>query len=171
MRDTLSDRKYQGSYQRVAELLKQLQLPAENLHRFFEQVAFSVMVRNGDAHLKNFGVLYRSSDELWLAPMFDVVTTAVYRYVQYQGGPALEDRTLALKLFAGKHHTKAYPTTEELSTFGRTVCGVAQPARVLQSIAHTMQDTLDAARGDDRVPPEFLHQLREVWEDGMRHGR
>lgn len=171
VRDTLSDRKYQGSYQRVAELLKQLQLPAENLHRFFEQVAFSVMVRNGDAHLKNFGVLYRSSAELWLAPMFDVVTTAVYRYVQYQGGPALEDRTLALKLFAGKHHTKAYPTTEELCTFGRTVCGVAQPARVLQSIAHAMQDTLDAARGDDRVPPGFLHQLREVWEDGMHHGR
>lgn len=42
VRDVLSDRKYQGSYQRVAELLKQLQLPRKNLHRFFEQVAFSV---------------------------------------------------------------------------------------------------------------------------------
>ena len=169
VRDTLSDRKYQGSYQRVAELLKQLQLPAENLHRFFEQVAFSVMVRNGDAHLKNFGVLYRSSADVWLAPMFDVVTTAIYRYAQYQGGPALEDRTLALKLFAGRHQTKAYPTTDELVEFGRKVCGVHQPAKVLNAIAQAMHETLEAARGDARVPADLLAKMAVVWQDGMRH--
>ena len=89
VRDTLSDRKYHGSYERIAELLKRLQLPQENLDRFFAQVAFSIMVRNGDAHLKNFGLLYRSSQDIWLAPMFDVVTTAIYRYTQYAGGPEL----------------------------------------------------------------------------------
>ena len=31
---------------------------------------------------------------------------------------------MALKLFAGKHHSKAYPTTEELLQFGTEVCGV-----------------------------------------------
>jgi serine/threonine-protein kinase HipA len=31
---------------------------AADLARFFEQLALSVMLRNGDAHLKNFGVLY-----------------------------------------------------------------------------------------------------------------
>lgn len=30
--------------------------------------------------------------------MFDVVTTSIYTYTQYAGGPELEDRTLALKL-------------------------------------------------------------------------
>jgi serine/threonine-protein kinase HipA len=138
VRDILSDRKYQGSYQRVAELLRQFQLHSNNLHRFFEQVAFSVMVRNGDAHLKNFGLLYRSTADVWLAPMFDVVTTSIYKYTQYPGGPELEDRTLALKLFAGRHQTKAYPTTEELMDFGRRVCGVSQPANVLAKIADAM---------------------------------
>jgi serine/threonine-protein kinase HipA len=114
VRDVLSDRKYHGSYQRIAELLSQLGLTSDNLHRFFEQVAFSVMVRNGDAHLKNFGVLYRSATDIWLAPMFDVVTTSIYKYTQYPGGPAQEDRTMALKLFAGQGHTKTYPTTPEL---------------------------------------------------------
>ena len=66
VRDALSDRKYQGSYQRIAELLRQLQLPRDSLARFFEQVAFSAMIRNGDAHLKNFGLLYRSAAEIWL---------------------------------------------------------------------------------------------------------
>jgi serine/threonine-protein kinase HipA len=134
-----------GSYQRIAELLRQLHLHSDNLHRFFEQVAFSVMVRNGDAHLKNFGLLYDSAEHVGLAPMFDVVTTSIYTYRQSPGGPLLEDRTLALKLFSGKHQTKAYPTTEELVDFGRRICGVAQPTRVLARIAQAM--TKDHGRG------------------------
>lgn len=171
VRDVLSDRKYQGSYQRVAELLRQLQLHSSQLHRFFEQVAFSVMVRNGDAHLKNFGVLYRGADEIWLAPMFDVVTTAVYTYTRYPGGPELEDRTLALKMFAGRHQTRTYPTRDELLDFGRRICGVSQPARVLQTIAQAMADTLRQADGDNRVPAELLRKMRTSWDEGLALAR
>lgn len=171
VRDVLSDRKYQGSYQRVAELLRQLQLPARELHRFFEQVALSVMVRNGDAHLKNFGVLYRTASDIRLAPLFDVVTTAIYTYTQYPGGPELTDRTLALKLFAGRHHSKAYPTRDELIDFGRRICGVSQPAQTLQRIAEAMRATLEEARGDQRVPAELLGKLGQVWEEGFGYGQ
>lgn len=171
VRDVLSDRKYQGSYQRVAELLRQLQLPARELHRFFEQVALSVMVRNGDAHLKNFGVLYRTASDIRLAPLFDVVTTAIYTYTQYPGGPELTDRTLALKLFAGRHHSKAYPTRDELIDFGRRICGVSQPAQTLQRIAEAMRATLEEARGDQRVPAELLGKLGHVWEEGFGYGQ
>jgi serine/threonine-protein kinase HipA len=166
VRDILSDRKYQGSYQRIAELLRQFQLHSDNLHRFFEQVAFSIMVRNGDAHLKNFGLLYRSSEDVWLAPMFDVVTTSIYTYTQYAGGPELEDRTLALKLFAGMHHTKAYPTKEELEDFGRRVCGVSQPAHALERIAQAMHNTMEKAKGDPRVPQALRTQMARAWESG-----
>lgn len=171
VRDVLSDRKYQGSYQRVAELLRQLGLPGDNLHRFFAQVAFSVMVRNGDAHLKNFGVLYRGTHDIWLAPMFDVVTTAIYTYTRYPGGPELEDRTLALKLFAGRHQTRTYPTREELLDFGRRICGVSQPARVLEAIAHALSDTLTQARGDDRVPRPLLDKMSAAWAEGLALAR
>lgn len=171
VRDTLSDRKYQGSYQRIAELLRQLGLPGANLHRFFEQVAFSVMVRNGDAHLKNFGVLYRGPSEVWLAPMFDVVTTSIYRYTQYQGGPELEDHTLALKLFAGKHQTKAYPTQKELLEFGRRICGVSQASQAIERIAQAMRETLEDAKGDDRVPSSLLEEMRAAWEMGLSYAR
>ena len=171
VRDVLSDRKYQGSYQRVAELLKQLQLPRESLHRFFEQVAFTVMVRNGDGHLKNFGVLYRHAGDAWLAPMFDVVTTSIYRYARWSGGPELEDRTLALKLFAGRHQTRAYPTTDERLTFGRKVCEVARPAEVLQRIAAAMGEVLAEAQRDPRIPADLLAKMGPVWADGRLHAR
>ena len=171
VRDTLSDRKYHGSYERIAGLLKQLLLPQEDLDRFFEQVAFSIMVRNGDAHLKNFGLLYRSPADIWLAPMFDVVTTAIYRYTQYAGGPELEDRTLALKLFAGKHATKAYPTTEELLAFGTKVCNVKAPAATLQRIARGMEQALRDAKSDDRVPRDLRERMQQVWDSGREYGK
>ncbi len=171
VRDTLSDRKYHGSYERIVGLLKQLQLPQKNIQRFFEQVAFSVMVRNGDAHLKNFGLLYRSHRDMWLAPIFDVVTTAIYKYTQYVGGPELEDRTMALKLFAGKHSTKTYPTTDELLTFGSRVCNVAAPEKVLQRIAQGMQQVLLDARSDERIPRDTLNQMADVWTAGIEYAK
>ena len=171
MRDTLSDRKYHGSYQRIAELLKRLDLHQDNLDQFFQQVAFSVMVGNGNAHLKNFGLLYRSSDEIWLSPMFHVVTTAIYRYTQYAGGPELEDRTLALKLFSGKHGSKAYPTTEELLAFGSRVCRVASPAAVLARIAQGMRQTLHDARSDERIPRELLALMSDAWGAGLAYAK
>lgn len=69
VRDTQSDRKYQGSCPRVAELLQALRLPASSLQRLFDQVAFTAAVRNGDGHLKNFGVLYTGAADARLAPM------------------------------------------------------------------------------------------------------
>lgn len=166
VRDILSDRKYQGSYQRIAELMRQLQLHSDNLHRFFEQVAFSVMVRNGDAHLKNFGLLYRSTQDMWLAPIFDVVTTSIYTYTQYSGGPELQDRTLALKLFAGKNQTRAYPSKKELEDFGQRICGVGQPALTLERIAQAMHDTMKKTVGDERVPDSLRKKMAEAWEWG-----
>jgi len=163
VRDVLADRKYQGSYQRVAELLKQLQLPRDNLHRFFEQVAFTVMVRNGDGHLKNYGVLYRSAEDAWLAPMFDVVTTSIYRYTRYDGGPELEDRTLALKLFAGKHQTRTYPTPDELMLFGSKVCEVSHPHEVVQRITEGMREAMRQARFDARIPHSLRTDMATAW--------
>ena len=171
VRDVLADRKYQGSYERVAELLRLLHLPADSLRRFFEQVAFSVMVRNGDAHLKNFGVLYNHPGDARLAPMFDVVTTAMYRYARYDGGPELEDRTMALRLHSGRHQSRAYPDTATLIEFGRKVCNVAHPKEVLQRVAQGMSDTLAQARQDTRIPARLLNALQPIWADGLLHGR
>ena len=169
VRDIQSDRKYHGSYQRIAELLLYIRLSSESLARFFEQVAFTVMVRNGDGHLKNYGVLYRSRTDCRLAPMFDVVTTTIYRYTRYEGGPELEDRTLALKLFAGRGHTKAYPSTDELLRFGNKVCGVAKPETVLARIADAMHQTLASAASDDRIQASLLTSMRDVWQSGMAY--
>lgn len=171
VRDTLSDRKYQGSYQKVANLLKAINLGAADLERFFEQVAFTAMVRNGDGHLKNFGVIYSNENDARLAPMFDVVTTSIYKYARYDGGDDLEDRTMALKLFSGRHATKAYPTTGELLAFGRNVCGVSRPEKALERIGDAMAAVLARSRGDERIPGALLRDMDEAWSAGLAMAR
>lgn len=173
VRDTLSERKYHGSYQRVTELLGMITANRHDLQRFYEQMAFSIMVGNGDAHLKNFGVLYHGvADDIRLAPMFDVVTTRIYRYQRSPGGPELEDHTMALRLWSGKtRRSKAYPLPEELHRFGREVCAVRDPKAPLVRIAQTMIDTLHAAASDPRIPADLLEQMRPVWESGIRYAQ
>jgi serine/threonine-protein kinase HipA len=169
VRDVHADRKYQGSYEAIAQLLRLFGLAADDLRRLFEQVALSVMVRNGDAHLKNFGVLYTHIGDARLSPLFDVVTTSIYTYTRYPGGPELEDRTLALKLLVGKGRTRAYPTTQELLAFGHKVCGVTKPQAVIDRIAAAMHDTMVQARGDSRIPHDLRESMARAWETGMAH--
>ncbi|MBC5765941.1 type II toxin-antitoxin system HipA family toxin [Ramlibacter albus] len=170
VRDVLSERKYVGSYESVAELLQLLQLRRE-LPKFFEQVAFSVMVRNGDAHLKNFGVLYTGPEDARLAPMFDVVTTSIYEYRRFSGGPPMEDHTMALKLFKGRHESRVYPATADLLRFGTRVCRVSRPVEVIQRIADGMSQALAAAANDPRVPRDLLEKMSQKWERGFDYAR
>lgn len=74
--------KYSSSYERVAKSIKdfisgdQLMVAREQL---FATLVLSVMLRNGDAHLKNFGVLYTSPlNAVTVAPVYDIVTTTAY---------------------------------------------------------------------------------------------
>jgi serine/threonine-protein kinase HipA len=150
-------------------VLRLVQAPARSLERLFEQVALTVMVRNGDGHLKNFGVLYTDESDVRLSPLFDVVTTSVYKYTRYSGGPEVEDMTLALRLFKGRHETKAYPMPAQLLAYGQKVCGVSQPLAVLARIAQAMDETLVAARSDLRIPAGLLASMKEVWERGCAY--
>lgn len=167
--DRLSNRKYEGSYDNVAEIVHIFSAePARDLARLYDQIVLSVMVRNGDAHLKNFGLLYTGAHDARLAPLFDVVTTTIYTY-QRPGGVESVDRTLALKLRAGKHGSRAYPDTETLLRFGREVCGVRRPQQVIDRIAQAMRETLTSARADARIDARLLEKLTPEWESGLGH--
>jgi serine/threonine-protein kinase HipA len=172
VRDVMENRKYHGSYEGVAEALRLVNVPKKDLTGYFSQVAFSVMVGNGDAHLKNFGVLYERESDVRLSPMFDVVSTSIYVKRQL-AGESIADTTMALKLFKGRKGTQKrdYPTRDELLKFGSSVCGVRRPAEVIERIASGMRRALDDAKADTRIPRDLLGKMSRVWHDGMRYDR
>ncbi len=157
--------KYSSSYEKVALAISMNcdNNSDESLARFFEYFVLSVMVRNGDAHLKNFGLIYDHPDAHEpprLSPLFDVVTTSVYRYENQKTGIETADHTMALKL----NKAVLYPTRSELLTFGRNVCHVQDPSAVIERIADAMSATF--AEENERMPREFLAAMRVEWDTG-----
>lgn len=75
------DDKYSGSYEQVVKTIKLFTSPAfkqASLVQFFKMIVLNTRLQNGDAHLKNFGLMYDSVDTVRLAPAYDVVSTTCY---------------------------------------------------------------------------------------------
>ncbi len=116
----MTDEKYRGSYE--TSVMKRFGQFANSTHvnedmeKLFTLVALNCALRNGDAHLKNFGMVYDDvQGEARLAPVYDLVTTSVY----------LPKDSMALTL---NGNTK-WASAKELQRLGETRMG-ASPARV-----------------------------------------
>lgn len=118
--------KYEGSYEMVAKAVAMFASDAfvnPSLEQLFLTVVLSVLLRNGDAHLKNFGLLYTepTSRDVRLSPLYDVVNTTAY----------IPGDTLALKLGG----SKAWATTKDLIEFGKIHCRIDHPDQMIDRIA------------------------------------
>ncbi|MCL2297730.1 MAG: type II toxin-antitoxin system HipA family toxin [Proteobacteria bacterium] len=162
-RDPSGHYKYQGSYELVSTVIASRCPDVDSLRRYFEYVALSVLVRNGDAHLKNFGLLYEhpdSADPPKLAPLYDVVTTTVYEFANPAGAPVV-DREMALRL----SKSRRYPTREALFRLA-SLCHVQRPAEVLDRLIEGMRASMKANK--DRVNKAFADKMAREWEGGIR---
>ena len=145
--------KYSSSYERVAKSIKDF-VSADRLmaarEQFFASLVLSVMVRNGDAHLKNFGVLYSSPlDAVTLAPVYDVVTTTAY----------IRKDVPALSL-AG---TKKWWPRKVLERFA--VVYLTLPIGTVSAIFSRMAEAVTETRG---MIPGYIAQHPEFREIGER---
>lgn len=121
-----NDEKYNGSYEQIAKAITLFASPEHkqsSLELLFATLALSILVRNGDAHLKNFGMLYTHphTDDARLSPIYDIVTTTAY----------LPKDILALNL----NKSKAWPTRQTLIEFGKAHCNLDHPEHIAERIA------------------------------------
>jgi serine/threonine-protein kinase HipA len=121
-----NDEKYQGSYEQIAKAVQLFTSPSytqESLRLLFQSIVLSCLLRNGDAHLKNFGILYTHphSNDSRLAPVYDIVNTTMY----------IPQDSMALKL----NKTKAWPTRKTLCDFAKTHCLIDHPQDIIDHIS------------------------------------
>ena len=150
----VNDQKYEGSYENIAFAIEQNaspQLAYASLKEFFESIVLSMILRNGDAHLKNFGLLYTdpSSNDCRLSPLFDVICTTVY----------LPRDQMALKLAK----TKSWPDRETLIQFGLKHCHVERAASALDHIV----DAVSQYKPEDS-DSGMWRQMRGQIETGLQ---
>ena len=60
------------SYEQALLVLRQLQLPMQAIEQQFRRMAFNIVVRNQDDHVKNIACLMNKAGEWSLAPAFDM---------------------------------------------------------------------------------------------------
>lgn len=159
----LSREKYEGSYEQLvgtlANVLRGPDGTGTELAKFFRSFVLSVAVRNGDAHRKNFGVIYDdATGYVTLAPTFDVLTTTPY----------LPNDSLALTLDG----TKRWPDTKRLVKFGVRHCGLTSPAaksillEVAEAVATVSKDLTQISDLDSDAH-ETPSRMKSAWEQGV----
>ncbi len=74
------DKKYSGSYEQISKVIYSVSTQKlEDMKSFYKLIIMNYLLKNGDAHLKNFGILYSSDfSQIFFAPAYDVVNTVVY---------------------------------------------------------------------------------------------
>jgi serine/threonine-protein kinase HipA len=155
-----SEEKYQSSYEIIAKVIDAFcgTNSVESKTRLFEYIALSVLLRNGDAHLKNFSLIYDTpSGDVKLSPLYDVVTTMIYKIENPKTGSTKVDHTMALNMFK----SKSYPSRQSLVEFGKSVCMVKNAEKMIDKIETFKEETLNDCRSI--IHPWLFNNLKSVW--------
>ncbi len=157
-----TDEKYRGSYE--TSVLKRFQQFANSTHvladleKLFTLMVLNCALRNGDAHLKNFGIVYDDVlGEARLAPVYDLVTTSVY----------MPKDSMALTL----NGTPQWPARKELSRLGETrMTGTpAQIKQIFERVADALSETAVELRSYMKEHPDFAEigdRMLQEWDQG-----
>ena len=160
-----SNGRYDGSYEGIAKRIRDFVSPEQvsaALEQLFLTVAFCCAIENGDAHLKNFAVLYANTEStVSLAPAYDLICTTLYE----------PQDSLALTL----NESKAFPRPKELAAFALRHCDLpaAKVKKLLQRLTNgitqanaEIRDYIvhhdDFAEAGERLIGRFNHGLQRL---------
>lgn len=157
-----TDEKYNGSYEEITRVIKDIISPTkrkESLNIFFTALVMNHLLRNGDGHLKNYGVLYENDyEDARLAPIYDVITTTMY----------IKNDIPALKLGDGKlwWREKTY------NTFATKSCGLSSKEykKILQTCSNAILKTkieIDSYVCKNSKIKSFLQELKSCWVEKL----
>ncbi len=154
--------KYNSTYERVAKSIKDFVSPEftqKAREQLFASLVLSCIMRNGDAHLKNFGILYdHPGAAVRLAPVYDVVTTVAY----------IPKDVPALAL-AG---TKKWWPRKILEQFAiaHLALPIGKISHIINETSEAVADTRNALSEYSNDHPEFQDigaRMLSAWETGL----
>ncbi|WP_368642605.1 type II toxin-antitoxin system HipA family toxin [Castellaniella ginsengisoli] len=143
--------KYAGSYEHIARAIRLFCAPDQiqsALQQLFLSVAVSCLVGNGDAHLKNFGLLYSdpTAHDTRLAPAYDIVNTTAY----------LPNDSLALQLAGQKSFFSARVGLRDFAV----QLDIDQPVEHIRHILEAIESVLSAYPDLAETAPKIVHAIR-----------
>ena len=131
-----------------AKLLRKISLPGSDVLSFVDRVVFNFLIGNGDAHGKNFSVLYHGNRPR-LAPQYDLVCTTVYPPIA---------KKMAMKL-DGKFDFRWVTVGKFVRTFERA--GIGE-----KTVRDSIVRQVSAVR---RALPGLLDEVAAKWPSPVYH--
>lgn len=155
-----TDQKYNGSYEECIRVIKDVISPQkrkEAIKVFFKAIIMNHLLGNGDGHLKNYGILYKTDfQDSFLAPIYDVITTTIY----------IKNDIPALRLSDGKLWWKE----KTYKTFAKQSCGLSN--REYETILNECKNAIIQTKLEmndykykDTETKNFLKQLVKCWTE------
>lgn len=154
-----AEQKYSKSYSSIAKAIR-LFCPPEHMQsslaQLFAIVTLSCIVGNGDAHLKNFGLLYSdpTQRDARLAPAYDIVNTTAY----------IPADVLALDLVGNK---SLFASRQGLLDFAQ-VCDVARPEEIIRGQLSALERVLARSGELAEQAPHVVAAIRHCAEPFMK---
>jgi serine/threonine-protein kinase HipA len=157
------DAKYTGSYEQLAKTLSAIIAPeyrAEDMAAFFRSLVLSIIVRNGEAHRKNFSVTYNTPDDVRLSPAYDIISTIPY----------MPNDIMALML----NGSKRWPIRKALLQFATNSCNMEtkKAGEVIdwtrEAVAQTRETLIPMRKSEGSTHAGYaLAAIINIWEDGI----
>lgn len=146
-----AEQKYNKSYSAIAKAIRLFCAPEKvrsSLAQLFAMVSLSCILGNGDAHLKNFGLLYSdpAQRDARLSPAYDIVNTTAY----------LPEDVLALELLGNK---SLFASRQGLLDFA-PVCDVERPAEVIRAQLEALERVLERSTELCGQVPQVVSAIR-----------
>lgn len=154
-----AEQKYSKSYSAIAKAIRLFCAPdqvKDSLAQLFAIVTLSCIVGNGDAHLKNFGLLYSdpTQRDARLAPAYDIVNTTAY----------IPEDVLALDLIGNK---SLFASRQGLLDFAQA-CDVARPKEVISGQLQALEHVLARSVELSEQAPDVIAAIRRCAEPFMK---
>ncbi|MEW6527738.1 MAG: type II toxin-antitoxin system HipA family toxin [Spirochaetota bacterium] len=149
--------KYDGSYEQVAKVIFQATSNDNfSMIQLYKMIVLNFILKNGDAHLRNFGVLYEPDmTKIRVSPAYDVVTTVVYMY---------KDKP-ALTLFG----RKVWAGLDELKKFGQKFLFLSEKEckMIIEECRASVKDTITEIKEyifKNKSFAQMGKRMIDVWE-------
>jgi len=143
-----------ANYEQIGRTLLQYAGGLDDLHEMMRRLVFNVLMGNGDAHVKNWSLLYADQCFPRLSPVYDLVPTVAYTTM---------DQSIALNMGGIKHFPEI-----SLRTFDTFLQRIGILDRVRESLMETVIKTgrQILVVWEDRfiktgVPPRLIQKIHE----------
>ena len=155
--------RYHGSYEDLAQKVAVFLSPEHGrqaMEQLFGMIVLACVIRNGDAHLKNFAILYDAPGRnVRLAPAYDLVSTTPYQ----------PRDVLALAL----NGDRRFPSRKSLMHFSRHACGLTnrRAAMIIERVAEGVRRASVEMTAYGLAKPDFgmaAARFAKTYEEGLK---